>query len=304
MKILVTGGSGFIGSHVVKHYQNRAEIIVLDNLRTGYRRNIEGLKCQFVEGSILDRPLLDKIMPGVDFIIHLAALVSVPESMAKPMEAVNLNVHGLLNVLDAGRMHRVKKLAFASSAAVYGEHPSHPKVETLVPDPRSPYAITKLDGEYYCALYNRENWLPTTCLRFFNVFGPRQDPNSAYAAAVPIFLQRAKEQTPICIYGDGSQTRDFIHVNDIARALSFAVENDHVDGVFNAGYGHSISILELAKKIIKLTSSSSEIKFLPSRPGDIRHSMSDPSKLFAAGWKPQFNVTSGLADLIDNKDNA
>ena len=303
MKILITGGSGFIGSHVVEHYQNRAEIIVLDNLRSGHRRNLDGLKCHFIEGSILDRTLLDEIMPGVDFIIHLAALVSVPESMAKPLEAVDLNVNGLLNVLEAARMHRVKKLAFASSAAVYGENPIHPKVETLVPDPRSPYAISKLDGEYYCALYNRENWLQTTCLRFFNVFGPRQDPHSAYAAAVPIFLQCAKEEKPICIYGDGSQTRDFVYVNDIAGALSFALENEHVDGVFNTGYGHSISILELAKKIIKLTNSSSEIKFLPSRPGDIRHSMSDPSKLLAAGWKPRFNVTSGLANLIENQDN-
>jgi UDP-glucose 4-epimerase len=298
MKILITGGSGFIGSHVVERYQDIAEVVVLDNLRTGHRKNLEGLKCRFVEGSIMDRPLLDELMQGVDYIFHLAALVSVPESMALPGEAVDLNVHGLLNVLEAGRKHGVKKLCFASSAAVYGENPIQPKVETMVPDPRSPYAITKLDGEYYCGLYAREGWLQTACIRFFNVFGPRQDPNSAYAAAVPIFLQRAKSGQPITVYGDGGQTRDFIFVKDIVGALSFAAENAHVTGVFNAGYGKAITILELVQEIKRLTGSASEIKFEPVRAGDIRHSTSDPSKLMAAGWVPQFDVASGLSRLL------
>lgn len=298
MKILVTGGSGFIGSHVVEHYQDKGDVIVLDNLRTGYRRNLTDLKCQFVEGSILDSELLNRIMPGVDFVIHLAALVSVPESMSKPMEAVDLNVRGLLNVLGSAEKHGVKKLAFASSAAIYGENPAHPKVETLMPDPRSPYAITKLDGEYYCSLMNRENRLQTACLRFFNVFGPRQDPGSAYAAAIPIFLQRAKEGKPITIFGDGGQTRDFIYVKDIVGALAFALENQNVQGVYNAGYGQSISIRGIAEQILRLTNSNSAIEFLPERPGDIRHSMSDPSKLLSTGWQPTFDVASGLAALI------
>ncbi len=298
MKILITGGSGFIGSHVVERYQDIAEVVVLDNLRTGHRKNLDGLKCRFVEGSIMDRPLLDELMQGVDYIFHLAALVSVPESMALPGEAVDLNVHGLLNVLESGRKHGVKKLCFASSAAVYGENPIQPKVETMVPDPRSPYAITKLDGEYYCGLYAREGWLQTACIRFFNVFGPRQDPNSAYAAAVPIFLQRAKFGQPITVYGDGGQTRDFIFVKDIVGALSFAAENAHVTGVFNAGYGKAITILELVEEIKRLTGSAAEIKFEPVRAGDIRHSTSDPSKLMAAGWVPQFNVASGLSRIL------
>lgn len=298
MKILITGGSGFIGSHVVERYQDIAEVVVLDNLRTGHRKNLDGLKCRFVEGSIMDRPLLDELMQGVDYIFHLAALVSVPESMALPGEAVDLNVHGLLNVLESGRKHGVKKLCFASSAAVYGENPIQPKVENMVPDPRSPYAITKLDGEYYCGLYAREGWLQTACIRFFNVFGPRQDPNSAYAAAVPIFLQRAKSGQPITVYGDGGQTRDFIFVKDIVGALSFAAENAHVTGVFNAGYGKAITILELVEEIKRLTGSASEIKFEPVRAGDIRHSTSDPSKLMAAGWVPQFDVASGLSRLL------
>ena len=298
MKILITGGSGFIGSHVVEHYQDRAEVVVLDNLRTGHRRNLDGLKCRFVEGSILDRPLLDELMAGTDYVFHLAAMVSVPESMALPGETVDLNVHGLLNVLEAARRHGVKKLCFASSAAVYGENPIQPNVETMAPDPRSPYAITKLDGEYYCGLYAREGWLSTACLRFFNVFGPRQDPGSSYAAAVPIFLHRARNGEPITIYGDGGQTRDFIFVKDIVGALALAAETKGVEGVFNAGYGKSITIAELVAEILKLTGSSSKVRHKPVRAGDIRHSTSDASKLIGAGWKPLFDVPTGLANLI------
>ncbi|MEI8387510.1 MAG: NAD-dependent epimerase/dehydratase family protein [Verrucomicrobiota bacterium] len=298
MKILITGGSGFIGSHVVEHFQDRAEVVVLDDLRTGHRKNLDGLKCRFVEGSILDRALVDEVMQGVDFVIHLAALVSVPESMSLPGETVNINVHGLLNVLESARSRAVKKLCFASSAAVYGENPIQPKVETMAPDPRSPYAITKLDGEYYCGLYAREGWLPTACLRFFNVFGPRQDPNSAYAAAVPIFLHRARNNEPVTIYGDGGQTRDFIYVKDIVGALAFAAETPEVQGVFNAGYGQALTVAGLVQEILALTGSRSEIRHEPVRAGDIRHSTSDASKLQAAGWKPRFDVAGGLRQMI------
>ena len=299
MKILVTGGSGFIGSHVVEHYQNKAEVVVLDNLRTGHRENLDGLKCQPVEGSILDTELLDSLMAEVDYVFHLAAQVSVPESMSMPQEAVNLNVTGLLNVLESARKHGVKKLCLASSAAIYGENPTQPKVETQLPDPQSPYAITKLDGEYYCGLYQREGWLATACLRFFNVFGPRQDPNSAYAAAVPIFLDRARKNEPITVYGDGGQTRDFIFVKDIVGALSFAAETPDVTGVFNAGYGRAMTILELVEEILSLTGSKSTVVNAPIRAGDIRHSTADPSKLLSAGWQPQFDVPGGLRHLIE-----
>ncbi len=297
MKILVTGGSGFIGSHVVEAYQDRAEVVVLDNFRTGHRENLKGLQCELVEGSITDRSLVETLMEGVDYVFHLAALVSVPESMSLPGESVNINVLGLLNVLEAARRRGVKKVCLASSAAVYGENPDNPKVETLTPDPRSPYAVTKLDGEYYCGLYEREGWVSTACLRFFNVFGPRQDPNSAYAAAVPIFLERARSNQPITIYGDGGQTRDFIYVKDIVGALSYVAENDAVTGVFNAGYGQSMTITNLVAEILRLTGSSSEVRHEPVRPGDIRHSTADPAKLMGAGWRPSETLTSGLAKL-------
>ncbi len=229
---------------------------------------------------------------------RLAALVSVPESMEKPRETVDINVNGLLNVLEAARGAGVKKLCFASSAAVYGENPVQPKVETMVPDPRSPYAITKLDGEYYCGLYAREGWLSTACLRFFNVFGPRQDPASAYAAAVPIFLQKARAGEPITVFGNGGQTRDFVFVKDIVGALAFAAETEGVEGVFNAGYGGALTILELVEAIKRMTGSRSEVVHAEVRAGDIRHSTSDPGKLKAAGWRPEFSVARGLEALV------
>jgi len=298
MKILITGGSGFIGSHLVEHYQGRAEIVVLDNFRSGHRRNLAGLECELVEGSVQDRRVVERVMTGVDSVFHLAALVSVPESMTAVRETVDLNVHGLLNVLEAARTAGVRKLCFASSAAVYGENPEQPKRETLTPDPRSPYAVTKLDGEYYCDLYAREGWLATSALRFFNVFGPRQDPASAYAAAVPIFVQKARAGEPITIFGDGGQTRDFIYVKDIVGALAFLAERPDLRGVFNAGYGGTITIRELADMIVTLTGSTSEIVHQPTRPGDIRYSQADVSRLLATGWQPQFTLEEGLRQML------
>ncbi len=299
MKILVTGGAGFIGSHIVELYQDRAEEIrVLDNLRTGHRRNLDGLRHTFIEGSITDRELVRKAVEGVDFIFHLAALVSVPESMAKPGECVDINVHGLLNVLEEASAADVRKLVFASSAAVYGDNPVVPKTESMLPEPKSPYAITKLDGEYYLAMFQSEGRLETAAIRFFNVFGPRQDPKGAYAAAVPIFIEKALRGEDLTIFGDGGQTRDFIHVEDIAGALSFAAETPGVSGVFNAGYGGAITINELAEELIKAADSKSKIVHAAERPGDVKHSRASADKLRAAGWNPQHSLEDGLARTL------
>jgi UDP-glucose 4-epimerase len=300
MKILVTGGAGFIGSHIVELYQDRAEEIrVLDNLRTGYRHNLEGLRHIFIEGSITDRELVRKAAQGVDYIFHLAALVSVPESMAKPGECVDINVIGLLNVLEEASAAGVKKLVFASSAAVYGDNPTVPKVETMIPEPKSPYAITKLDGEYYLGIFQREGLLETAAIRFFNVFGPRQDPKGAYAAAVPIFIEKAVRNEDITVFGDGDQTRDFIYVKDIAGALSFAVETAGVTGVFNAGYGGQITINDLADRVISSAASSSRVLHAPERAGDVKHSRASADKLLAAGWKPRHSLEEGLAATLE-----
>jgi UDP-glucose 4-epimerase len=300
MKILVTGGAGFIGSHIVEHYQGKAEEIrVLDNLRTGYRHNLEGLEHTFFEGSITDRELVKKAVEGVDYIFHLAALVSVPESMDKPTECVEINVTGLLNVLEEASASGVKKLVLASSAAVYGDNPTVPKVESMIPEPKSPYAITKLDGEYYLEMFQREGKLETAALRFFNVFGPRQDPKGAYAAAVPIFIEKAVKNEPITVFGDGLQTRDFIYVKDIVGALTFAAETSGVRGVFNAGYGGQITIKDLADNLIAAQQSQSTIEHAAERAGDVKHSRASADKLRAEGWEPRFTLEEGLATTLD-----
>lgn len=300
MKILITGGSGFIGSHIVEIYQDKAEEIrVLDNLRTGYRHNLDGLRHTFIEGSITDRELVKKAVEGVDYIFHLAALVSVPESMAKPGECVDINVHGLLNVLEEASAAGVKKLVFASSAAIYGDNPTVPKLENMLPEPKSPYAITKLDGEYYLGMFQNEGKLETAAIRFFNVFGPRQDPKGAYAAAVPIFIEKAVRGEDITIFGDGGQTRDFIYVKDIAGALAFAVETPGVTGVFNAGYGGQITINDLADGLIKAAGSDSRIIHAAERAGDVRHSRASADKLRAAGWIPRHSLDEGLARTLE-----
>lgn len=300
MKILVTGGSGFIGSHIVEHYQDLAdEIRVLDNLRTGYRHNLDGLKHTFIEGSITDRKLVEEAVEGVDYIFHLAALVSVPESMAKPEECVDINVRGLLHVLEAAAASGAKKLVFASSAAVYGDNPVVPKLETMIPEPKSPYAITKLDGEYYLEMYQREGLLETAALRFFNVFGPRQDPKGAYAAAVPIFIEKAIRHEDILVFGDGGQTRDFIFVKDIVGALAFVVETPGITGVYNAGYGGQITINDLAEGLVTAAGSTSKIVHAPERPGDVRHSRASADKLQAAGWFPKHTLDEGLVRTLE-----
>jgi UDP-glucose 4-epimerase len=298
MKVVVTGGSGFIGSHLVEHYQGKADVVVLDNFRTGHRSNLDGLDCRLVEGSILDRDLVEELVSGADYVFHLAALVSVPESMSEPVETVRLNVLGLLNVLEASRRAGVKKLCFASSAAVYGENPAEVKTEDLTPDPRSPYAITKLDGEYYCDLFRREGWLQTASVRFFNVFGPRQDPGGPYAAAVPIFISRAMAGQPLVVFGDGGQTRDFIYVKDIVGALAFLAETPGACGVFNAGYGESTSILDLAKLILERSASGSRVEHAAERSGDIRHSRASAARLRAAGWNPLHGFVRGLEETM------
>ncbi|MBX7123907.1 MAG: NAD-dependent epimerase/dehydratase family protein [Opitutaceae bacterium] len=298
MRVLITGGAGFIGSHIAQQLQGRAEVRVLDNLRTGYRRNLDAMKVDFIEGSILDRAVVRSAVKGVDHVFHLAAMVSVPESVQNPHGCVELNVTGLLNVLEESAAAGVRKLCFSSSAAVYGNNPVVPKVETMLPEPRSPYAVTKLDGEYYCRQFAEDGRLETVALRFFNVFGPRQDPGSAYAAAVPIFMRKALRKEPLTIYGDGGQTRDFVYVKDIAAANIFAVTTPGLTGVFNAGYGGQITVLELARRIIAHAGSRSEIVHAPERAGDVRHSRASVDALRAAGFVPVSSFDAGLAETL------
>ena len=298
MKVLVTGGAGFIGSHIVEQLQGQAEVRVLDNLRSGRQSNLAGFQHEFIEGSILDRNLVRTAVMGVDYVFHLAAMISVAESMQKPVECNEINTAGTLIVLEEAARAGVKKLVFSTSAAIYGDNPVVPKIETMLPEPKSPYAITKLDGEFYCKMFADEGRLPTACLRYFNVFGPRQDPKSQYAAAVPIFVDRAVKNEPITIYGDGGQTRDFIFVKDIVAANVFFATQSKAAGVFNVAYGQCLTIKELAASICQLTGSHSEIIHAAERPGDVRHSLASVDKLLAAGFVPSASFPSGLQATI------
>jgi UDP-glucose 4-epimerase len=299
MRILITGGSGFIGSHLAHHFQHQAEIVILDNLRSGHRHNLDGISHTFIDGCVTDRVAVDEAMRGVDYVFHLAAMISVPESVIKPQECAEINVKGLLNVLESASSQGVKKLVLASSAAIYGDNPTVPKVETMLPEPKSPYAITKLDGEYYLAMFQREGKLNTASLRFFNVFGPRQDPKSAYAAAVPIFMEKAFSGEAITIFGDGEQTRDFIHVKDIAAALAHVALQPNIMGTFNVGYGDSMSVKRLAQLIIQLSGSQSEIIYLPERLGDVKHSCASIDKLLKTGFKHVSSLEKGIQETLE-----
>ena len=298
MRILVTGGAGFIGSHIVGHFQGKADVVVLDNLRTGSRANLAGMACEWIEGSITDRETVRRAVAGADLVFHLAAMVSVPESMEKPIECVGINATGTLVVLEEARRAKVRKLCFSSSAAVYGENPDSPKVETMPVDPRSPYAVTKFDGECYCQMFQREGWLETVCLRYFNVFGPRQDPAGAYAAVVPIFIGRALNGEPLTIHGDGEQTRDFIHVDDVVRANVHCATTPGLTGVHNVARGSGTTVSELARRIRDITGSASPIVHAPKRAGDLAHSIADVEKLRAAGFTAQTGIEEALQSTV------
>ena len=266
MKFLVTGGAGFIGSHLVHLLQNRAPINVLDNLTTGHRDRLANLDCHFFEGSILDQKLLSDAMRDVTHVFHLAAMVSVDESVSNPTVCHQINVEGTRRVLEAAAQAGARRCVLASSCAIYGNDPAMPKTESLPPAPASPYAESKLAGEQLCT----ESIIPAAALRFFNVYGPHQDPNGPYAAAVPRFFQAALAGTPITIHGDGQQTRDFVFVEDVTAALIHVALHPDLRGVYNVASGQSTSILQLAKRILSLTGSSSPITNTSARVADVR----------------------------------
>ncbi len=298
---VITGGAGFIGSHIAEYLlQMGHRVTVIDNLRTGFEKNLKGLGVRFFEEDIRNKKLIDKIITNTDCIFHLAALVSVPESLLKIRECIDINTIGTINILEAAKHNQNCKVVFSTSAANYGDNPILPKVESMLPEPMTPYAITKLDGEYYLKMFSNQYNVPTASLRYFNVFGPRQNPKSAYAAAVPIFINNALQNKPITIFGDGSQTRDFIYVKDVVRANILASKVG--DETYNVALGHSTSILELAKKIVILTNSKSKMQFLDERPGDIKHSKANPSKFNKLGFKPQYSIDDALKETIEFYD--
>lgn len=300
-KVVVTGGAGFIGSHIVEYWLGEgAEVHIIDNLRTGFISNVKLFPdAVFHKGSITDRELVFNVLKNADYVHHLAAFVSVPESIEKPEECYDININGLLNILDGCKELGVKKIVFSSSAAVYGDNPESPKKISSKTDPKSPYGSTKLEGEKHLNSFHELHGLGAVSLRYFNVFGPRQDPKSQYAAAVPIFINRALNNEPLIIYGDGSQTRDFIYIKDVVRANVMAAVNN-VNGVFNVAGGKAVSILQIAETIIRITGSRSKIEFLDERAGDIKHSLAsiDETK-YELRFFPEYDLADGLLKTIE-----
>ncbi len=303
MNYVVTGGAGFIGSHIVEYLVNhRHDVTVLDNLFTGKKDNIQDLledsHLNFVQGSITDLDLLNEVFRDADGIFHQAAIPSVPRSIKDPVATHEVNVNGTLNVLVSAKECGVKKVVYASSSSVYGDTPSLPKVETMSPNPKSPYAVSKLTGEYYCKIFSDVYGVRTVALRYFNVFGPRQDPESQYAAVIPRFITRALAGQPPIMYGDGTQTRDFTYVKDVVQANAKAMESC-AEGVFNVAYNTRISLLSLVNHIAEETGVRLNPLFEPARPGDIHDSQADISAARAAfRYAPEYTVRTGLKETI------
>ena len=298
MRVLITGGAGFIGRHIVEYFHDRAEVRVLDNLRCGFKSNLSGLKCDLIVGSILDRELVREAMKGVDFVFHLAAMVSVPGSIRRPNEYAEINAGGTVIVLEEAARARAKKLIFSSSAAIYGDNRTTPRIETAPGEPRTPYATSKHQGEQYCCFFTDEGQLATVSLRYFNVFGPYQHPRNEYSAVVPAFIDQTIKNEPITIFGDGRQTRDFIYVKDIVEANAFFALKSQATGIFNVGCGRQITIIDLALTICSLTKSTSTIEYGPERAGDVKHSVAGMDKTQRAGFRPVYDLTGGLRATI------
>ena len=298
MRILITGGAGFIGSHIAEYYQSRSEVRVLDNLRSGTTGNLSGMNVEFIRGDVRDRVKLARAMKDVDYVFHLAAMIGVPESMQNPQECIDINVNGTLMVLEEAVRSGVKKLCYASSASVYGNAPNLLRREDMCADPDSIYAVTKLDGEHLCKIFSESGKLKTVSLRYFNVFGPRQDPNSAYAAAPALFCNRAIHGKKITIFGDGEQSRDFVYVDDVVKVNAFFMEND-LEGVYNVATGTTVTINELVNRILFMTDSQSEVEHQAERPGDIRHLQASTDKLHSSGIRCGANFAASLSETIN-----
>jgi UDP-glucose 4-epimerase len=300
MKFIVTGGAGFIGSHIAEALKEKHEVVIIDDLFSGKLRNLEGFRdsVTFVPGSITNFALVKEICEGADGIFHEAAIASVPRSIKNPLATNEANVSGSLNVLVAANECGVRKVVFASSSSVYGDTPTLPKHEGMEPHPLSPYAVSKYTGEQYMAVFGNIYGLKTVALRYFNVFGPRQDPNSDYAAVVPKFITRIlSNQSPV-IFGDGNQTRDFTYVKDVVQANLKAMESTAV-GVFNIAYNQSINLNNLAQLMMEEIGKKAPIIYESPRAGDVRDSMADITRAKAAfNYEPEYTIRTGLQETI------
>jgi len=302
---LVTGGAGFIGSNLSRYLVKiGANVIVLDNFSTGRKENtkdFENLGIKLINIDISQQEKTSKYFAGIDFVFHQAAVPSVPRSIAEPMLTNNSNVKGTLSVLENSRLNNVKKVVYAASSSAYGDTEILPKTETMTPYPLSPYAVQKLTGEMYCKTYFDNFGLRTTSLRYFNVYGPYQDPNSEYSAVIPIFIKKAMLNKQITIFGDGTTSRDFTFIEDAIQANLKAAISHASDGfVINVAYGDRFTLTDLANKIIEIVGSESTIEYQSFRKGDVLHSLADlATTKNLIGYDPQFNLSKGLNKTIE-----
>lgn len=305
-RIVVTGGAGFIGSNIVEKIFEDNEVIIIDDLSSGKLENlghvINHSSVKFCQGSILDTELLGKTFKEVDIVFHEAAITSVAKSIDDPLTTNEVNIKGTLNVLIAARRNKVKKVVFASSAAVYGNAAVLPVKENMTPYLQSPYSLTKLTGEYYCLLFSELYGLPTICLRYFNVYGPRQNPDSEYSAVIPSFISNILKNNPPTIYGDGNQSRDFVYVQDVVLANIIAAESK-VTGVFNIGGGKSITINELAQKILEISGKDLQPEYQKPRIGEVRDSLADLTLANSLGYQPGYPLKNGLSETFASIKN-
>lgn len=308
-RCLVTGGAGFIGSHLVEECLMRGfKVMVLDNLSTGKRENLPPShpNLAFIEGDVTEPNDLSELMKGnkeIDYIFHLAALPSIPLSMKDPLLTHKVNFLGTLLLLNTFRAIKIKKFVYTSSSAIYGDTKEVPVAEGTPPSPLSPYGADKLGGEYFLKIFNDSFGLPTVACRLFNVFGERQDPSSPYSGVISIFFDRVMAKkvgkaASLPIYGDGNQSRDFIYVKDVVRALLHLAEHEGIRGdVFNVGYSRRTTVLELADRMKSLLDAGIEIRFEEGREGEIRHSQADIEKLKSTGFTFKYNLDEGLRRL-------
>lgn len=302
MKYLVTGGAGFIGSHLVRSLiGGGAEVRVFDNFSTGKRENIAGLDLELLEGDVRDAEQVGRAVTGVDYVIHLAALASVARSLNDPLASHAVNATGTLTVLQKSRGAGVKRLVYAGSSSAYGNTQALPKREDAIPVPESPYAVSKLAAEYYCRMYSKTMGMETACVRYFNVFGPRQDPASEYAAVIPRFMQAALDGREPVVFGDGGQSRDFTYVANAVDATMRAATSEGVAGeTFNVACGERRSLLDLVGEIGGLLGVELTPSFEAPRPGDVRHSQADIGKAQRLmGYAPQVGFTEGLRQTLE-----
>ncbi len=299
MRYLVTGGAGFIGSNTVDALVRRGhEVVVLDDLSGGKLENLSQVagRIEMVQGSITDLEKVRAASRGVDYVLHLAARTSVPRSLKDPLETNRVNVDGTLNVLVAAREAKVRRIVFAASSSAYGETPTLPKVETMVPSPISPYGVSKLVGEVYSQVFGRAYGLENVSLRYFNVFGPRQDPGSPYSGVLSRFITAFLNGAQPVVFGDGEQSRDFTYVDNAVEANLLACEAPNISGlVFNVGTGQRFTLNQTLKLLEKISGKPAQPKYDPPRDADIRHSQADIQRARKLlGYEPRIGLEEGL----------